>query len=204
MEISSASFVISSSKLSGCPQDGLSEYAFIGRSNVGKSSLINMITNVKDLAKTSSKPGKTLLINHFMINKSWYIVDLPGYGFAKTSKKMREELHIMVTDYVLKREQLVCLFVLIDSRHEAQEIDLEFLEFLGENGVPFAIVFTKTDKITQAELGSNIRKYKDSLLETWEELPVMFMTSAEKRKGRVEILQYIDEINASIALEKKE
>jgi len=164
--------------------------------------LINMLTGVKDLAKTSSKPGKTLLINHFLINQSWYIVDLPGYGFAKISKKMREELHKLVTDYVLKREQLVCLFVLIDSRHEAQQIDLDFLDFLGENGIPFAIVFTKTDKITQAELGSNIRKFKESLLETWEELPVMFQTSSEKNKGGKEILQYIESINVSLTSEK--
>jgi GTP-binding protein len=204
MEISSASFIISSSKLSGCPQDGLLEYAFIGRSNVGKSSLINMITGVKDLAKTSSKPGKTLLINHFLINNSWYIVDLPGYGFAKISKKMREDLYKMNTDYVLKREQLACLFVLIDSRHEAQEIDLDFLEFLGENGVPFAIVFTKTDKVSQAEVGSNIRKYKEKMLETWEEVPVMFITSSEKKRGGKEILQYIDEINVSQASIEKE
>jgi len=202
MEISSASFVISNSKLSGCPQDGLPEYAFIGRSNVGKSSLINMITNFLDLAKTSSKPGKTLLINHFLINKAWYIVDLPGYGFAKISKKMREELHDMNTGYILNREQLVCLFVLIDSRHEAQQIDLDFLEFLGEKGVPFAIVFTKTDKISQAEFGSNMRKYKEKLLETWEELPMIFMTSSEKKRGRKEILQYIDEINVSLTSEK--
>ncbi|MCK9311580.1 MAG: ribosome biogenesis GTP-binding protein YihA/YsxC [Bacteroidales bacterium] len=202
MGIHSATFIISNAKLSGCPQDGLSEYAFIGRSNVGKSSLINMLTGVKDLAKTSSKPGKTLLINHFLINQSWYIVDLPGYGFAKIGKKMREELHKLVTDYVLKREQLACLFVLIDSRHEAQQIDLDFLEFLGENEIPFAIVFTKTDKITQAELGSNIRKYKESLLETWEELPVMFQTSSEKNKGGKEILQYIESINVSLTSEK--
>ncbi|MDD2611267.1 MAG: ribosome biogenesis GTP-binding protein YihA/YsxC [Bacteroidales bacterium] len=204
MEINNATFIISNAKLSGCPQDGLSEYAFIGRSNVGKSSLINMLTGVKDLAKTSSKPGKTLLINHFLINQSWYIVDLPGYGFAKIGKKMREELHKLVTDYVLKREQLACLFVLIDSRHEAQQIDLDFLEFLGENEIPFAIVFTKTDKITQAELGSNIRKFKESLLETWEELPVMFQTSSEKNRGGKEILQYIENINASSTSEKSE
>ena len=204
MGIYSATFIISNAKLSGCPQDGLSEYAFIGRSNVGKSSLINMLTGVKDLAKTSSKPGKTLLINHFLINQSWYIVDLPGYGFAKIGKKMREELHKLVTDYVLKREQLACLFVLIDSRHEAQQIDLDFLEFLGENEIPFAIVFTKTDKITQAELGSNIRKFKESLLETWEELPVMFQTSSEKNRGGKEILQYIENINASLTSEKSE
>jgi len=204
MEISSAVFVISNTKLSGCPQDGMAEYAFIGRSNVGKSSLINMLTNVKDLAKTSSKPGKTLLINHFLINNAWYIVDLPGYGYAKISKKMREDLHKMITDYVLKREQLACLFVLIDSRIEAQEIDLEFMEFLGESGVPFAIVFTKTDKITQAEVGSNIRKYKEKLLLTWEEVPPIFITSSEKKRGRKEILQYIDDINASMTSEISE
>lgn len=204
MEINSASFIISSTKLSGCPPGDLAEYAFIGRSNVGKSSLINMLTNEKDLAKTSSKPGKTLLINHFLINKSWYIVDLPGYGFAKISKKMREDLHKMNTEYVLKREQLACLFVLIDSRHEAQNIDMDFLEFLGENGVPFALVFTKTDKVSQAEVGSNIRKFKERLMKTWEELPVMFMTSAEKKRGRREILQYIEEINVSMASTKTE
>jgi GTP-binding protein len=204
MKISSGSFVISNTSLSGCPQDGLAEYAFIGRSNVGKSSLINMITDIKNLAKTSSKPGKTLLINHFLINNSWYIVDLPGYGFAKVSKNMREELHKMVTDYVLKREELACLFVLIDSRHEAQKIDLDFLDFLGESGVPFAIVFTKTDKSTQAEVGSNIRKFKESMLETWEELPVMFLTSAEKKRGGQEILQYIEEINTSMTSDKSE
>jgi len=204
MEISSASFVISNSKLSGCPKEGLSEYAFIGRSNVGKSSLINMLANIKDLAKTSSKPGKTLLINHFLVNNAWYIVDLPGYGFAKISKKMKEELHIMITNYILNREELACLFVLIDSRHEPQQIDIDFLDFLGESGVPFAIVFTKTDKITQAEVGSNVRKFKTKLLETWEELPVMFLTSSEKRRGRDEILQYIDDINVSMTSEKME
>jgi ribosome biogenesis GTP-binding protein YsxC/EngB len=204
MEISSATFVISNSKLSGCPNDGKPEYAFIGRSNVGKSSLINMLTGIRDLAKTSSKPGKTLLINHFLVNQSWYIVDLPGYGFAKISKKMREELHKMITGYVLKREQMACLFVLIDSRHEAQAIDLEFMEFLGESGIPFAIVFTKADKVTQAEVGSNIRKYKAKMQETWEELPKMFITSSEKKRGSKEILQYIEEINASLPSEKSE
>jgi len=204
MVISSAKFVISNSTLSGCPKDGLAEYAFIGRSNVGKSSLINMISNIKDLAKISSRPGKTLLINHFIVNNAWYIVDLPGYGFAKVSKNMRESLHKMVTDYVLNREELACLFVLIDSRLEPQQIDLDFLDFLGESGVPFAIVFTKIDKITQAQVASNVKKFKDSMLETWEELPVIFLTSSEKKKGAEEILQYIDEVNVSMASEPTE
>jgi GTP-binding protein len=199
MEISDASFVISNSELSGCPQEGLPEYAFIGRSNVGKSSLINMLTGKKDLAKTSSKPGKTLLINHFLINKTWYIVDLPGYGFAKISKSIQGDLHKMITDYMLKRDQLACLFVLVDSRHEAQQIDLDFLDFLGENEIPFALVFTKTDKIKQADVEHNVRKYKETLLKTWEELPPVFLTSSEKGKGRKEILQYIEDINSSMA-----
>ncbi|HEY5500048.1 MAG TPA: ribosome biogenesis GTP-binding protein YihA/YsxC [Bacteroidales bacterium] len=204
MVISSAKFVISNSTLSGCPKDGLAEYAFIGRSNVGKSSLINMISNIKDLAKISSRPGKTLLINHFLVNNAWYIVDLPGYGFAKVSKNMRESLHKMVTDYVLNRDELACLFVLIDSRLEPQQIDLDFLDFLGESGVPFAIVFTKIDKITQAQVATNVKKFKESLLETWEELPVIFLTSSEKKKGAEEILQYIDEINVSMTSEMTE
>lgn len=172
----------------------MQEYAFIGRSNVGKSSLINMLTSVKDLAKTSSKPGKTLLINHFLVNEAWYIVDLPGYGYAKISKAMRETVHKMITDYVTKREQLACLFVLLDSRHEPQEIDMDFLEFLGESGVPFAIIFTKTDKISQAEVGSNVRKFKEKMLETWEELPPIFQTSAEKTRGKDEVLDYIESV----------
>jgi len=194
MHIHSATFVISNSKRTACPEDGLQEYAFIGRSNVGKSSLINMLTSVKDLAKTSSKPGKTLLINHFLINEAWYIVDLPGYGYAKISKAMRETVHKMITDYVTKREQLACLFVLLDSRHEPQEIDMDFLEFLGESGVPFAIIFTKTDKISQAEVGSNVRKFKEKMLETWEELPPIFQTSAEKIRGKEEVLNYIESV----------
>jgi GTP-binding protein len=201
MDISSATFVISNSKMSGCPQESYPEYAFIGRSNVGKSSLINMLTGIKDLAKISSKPGKTLLMNHFLINQAWYIVDLPGYGFAKISKTMRENVHKMITTYITKREQLVCLFVLLDSRHEAQEIDLDFLEFLGEKEVPFALIFTKTDKVTQSEAGSNIRKYKQKLLETWEELPPIFITSSEKKRGRLEILQYIEGLNESFNAE---
>lgn len=198
MHIRSASFVISSSKHSACPTDGLQEYAFIGRSNVGKSSLINMLTSVKDLAKTSSKPGKTLLINHFLINEEWYIVDLPGYGYAKISKAMRETVHKMITDYVCQREQLACLFVLLDSRHEPQDIDMDFLEFLGESEVPFAIIFTKTDKISQAEVGKNVRLFKEKMLLTWEELPPIFQTSSEKMRGRDEVLDYIESVIASI------
>ncbi|MCX6308610.1 MAG: ribosome biogenesis GTP-binding protein YihA/YsxC, partial [Bacteroidia bacterium] len=193
-----ATFVISNSKRTACPEDGLQEYAFIGRSNVGKSSLINMLTSVKDLAKTSSKPGKTLLINHFLINEAWYIVDLPGYGYAKISKAMRETVHKMITDYVTKREQLACLFVLLDSRHEPQEIDLDFLEFLGESEVPFAVIFTKTDKISQAQVGSNVRKFKEKMLETWEELPPIFQTSAEKMRGKEEVLDYIESVIKAI------
>jgi GTP-binding protein len=198
MHIRSASFVISSSKHSACPTDGLQEYAFIGRSNVGKSSLINMLTSVKDLAKTSSKPGKTLLINHFLINEEWYVVDLPGYGYAKISKAMRETVHKMITDYVCQREQLACLFVLLDSRHEPQDIDMDFLEFLGESEVPFAIIFTKTDKISQAEVGKNVRLFKERMLLTWEELPPIFQTSSEKMRGRDEVLDYIESVIASI------
>lgn len=198
MHIHSATFVISNSKRSACPADGLQEYAFIGRSNVGKSSLINMLTSVKDLAKTSSKPGKTLLINHFLVNESWYIVDLPGYGYAKISKAMRETVHKMITDYVTNREQLACLFVLLDSRHEPQEIDMDFLDFLGESEVPFAIIFTKTDKISQAEVGKNIRMFKEKMLLTWEELPPIFQTSSEKIRGKEEVLDYIESVIKAI------
>jgi len=198
MHIHSATFVISNSKRTACPEDGKQEYAFIGRSNVGKSSLINMLTSVKDLAKTSSKPGKTLLINHFLINEEWYIVDLPGYGYAKISKSMRETVHKMITDYVTKREQLACLFVLLDSRHEPQDIDMDFLEFLGESEVPFAIIFTKTDKISQAEVGSNVRKFKEKMLLTWEDLPPIFQTSSEKNRGKDEVLDYIESVIKAI------
>jgi GTP-binding protein len=199
MHIHSATFVVSNSKRSACPEDGLQEYAFIGRSNVGKSSLINMLLGVNDLAKTSSKPGKTLLINHFLVNEAWYVVDLPGYGYAKISKAMRETVHKMITDYVTKREQLACLFVLLDSRHEPQEIDLDFLDFLGESEVPFAVIFTKTDKISQAEVGSNVRKFKEKMLEHWEELPPIFQTSSEKKRGRDEVLDYIESVIQSMA-----
>jgi GTP-binding protein len=199
MNIHSAVFVISNSMVSDCPKDDLPEYAFIGRSNVGKSSLINMLTDVRDLAKTSSKPGKTLLINHFLINESWYIVDLPGYGYAKTSKGMRESLHKIVTAYVTKRKELACLFVLVDSRHEPMAIDLEFLEYLGEKGVPFAVVFTKIDKSNQATVYENVEKFRTKMLENWEELPPIFLTSAEKKRGREELLDYIESVNVLLS-----
>lgn len=202
MKISSATFVISSIELSGCPTGMLPEYAFIGRSNVGKSSLINMLTSLKNLAKTSVKPGKTLLINHFLINKKWHIVDLPGYGYAKISLKTREKLHKLITDYVLKREQLACLFVLMDSRHEAFEIDLDFIHFLGENQVPFALVFTKSDKVSQSDLQTNLKTFKEVLNQSWEELPPLFITSSEKGRGRDELLDYIESINESMINDK--
>lgn len=195
MEIKSAEFIISNTDYLKCPDSRLPEYAFIGRSNVGKSSLINMLCNRKDLAMTSSKPGKTLLINHFLINNNWHLVDLPGYGYATAGKKMRDQLQQIIESYILNREQLTCLFMLVDSRLEPQKIDLEFIEWLGENGVPFAIVFTKLDKLTHAVGKANIKAYKDKLLEQWEELPTIFLTSSEKRTGRDEVLGYIEEIN---------
>ncbi len=198
MEITSADFVISNTQPSKCPQDGLPEYAFIGRSNVGKSSLINMLTKRSKLAMTSSTPGKTLLINHFIINKQWYLVDLPGYGYAQRSKKQQEKITKVIEDYVLEREQMTCLFVLIDIRLEPQKIDLEFIEWLGENGIPFAIVFTKADKLTTQKIKVNVDGYLTKLHESWEELPPHFITSSEKATGRNELLDYIDEINKSL------
>ncbi len=198
MEIKSAEFVVSNTDVNKCPMDGFPEYAFIGRSNVGKSSLINMLTGKKGLALTSQKPGKTLLINHFIINESWFLVDLPGYGFAQQGKEGREKLRQIIESYVLYREQLTCLFVLLDCRHEAQKIDLEFMEWLGENGIPFAIIFTKTDKISKGRLAENTNAYRRKLLETWEELPPMFFSSSEKKEGRDEILGYIESINNSL------
>lgn len=198
MEIKSAEFVVSNTDVNKCPTDGFPEYAFIGRSNVGKSSLINMLTGKKGLALTSQKPGKTLLINHFIINNSWFLVDLPGYGFAQQGKEGREKLRRIIESYVLYREQLTCLFVLLDCRHEAQKIDLEFMEWLGENGIPFAIIFTKTDKISKGRLAENTNAYRRKLLETWEELPPMFFSSSEKKDGRDEILGYIESINNSL------
>lgn len=199
MDVKNARFVISNSDVRKCPNTGLPEYAFIGRSNVGKSSLINMLTNHNGLAKTSSTPGKTTLINHFIVNDSWYIVDLPGYGYARRGNEGREAIRRIINAYILNREEMTCLFVLLDCRHEAQKIDLEFIEFLGENGVPFAIIFTKADKISKGALERNVAAYKAKLLETWEELPPIFCTSSEKRIGREEVLDYIDEINKSIA-----
>ena len=198
MEIKSAEFVISNTDVKKCPAGNFPEYAFIGRSNVGKSSLINMLTGKKGLAMTSQKPGKTLLINHFIINNNWFLVDLPGYGFAQRCKEGRENIQRIIEDYILEREQLTTLFVLLDCRHEAQKIDLEFMEWLGENGVPFSIIFTKIDKISKGRLKENLKAYQDKLLESWEELPPILLSSSEKKEGREEILNYIDEINKSL------
>ena len=197
-DIKSARFVISNSNIAKCPQDGKPEFAFIGRSNVGKSSLINMLTRHSKLAMTSSMPGKTLLINHFIVNGDWYLVDLPGYGYAKRSKSQVERLEEMISGYILDREQMTLLFVLVDSRLEPQKIDLEFFEWLGENGVPFAIVFTKADKLKKVELRNNIEKYKRRLLEQWEELPPSFITSSESALGREELLAYIGDVLDSL------
>ena len=198
MVITSAEFIISNSRVEKCPTTGLPEYAFIGRSNVGKSSLINMLTGRKGLAMTSQKPGKTQLINHFLINRDWYLVDLPGYGYARLSRVGRDGLRRMIEDYILERTELVCLFVLLDSRLEPQRIDLEFIEWLGEGGIPFALVFTKADKLSRGKLAANIAAYKERLLQQWEELPPLFITSAEARLGRDELLSYIDGINKSL------
>ncbi len=198
MNIKSAEFIISNTDVRKCPEGTRPEYAFIGRSNVGKSSLINMLTERKGLAMTSSKPGKTLLINHFLINNEWFLVDLPGYGFAQRGKEQREQLRTLIENYTLYREQLTSLFVLVDSRHEPQKIDLEFMEWLGENGIPFAIIFTKIDKISRGRLNENIKAYKERLLESWEELPPIFYSSSEAKEGRDEILGYIEEINRSL------
>ena len=181
-----------------CPKDNKPEYAFIGRSNVGKSSLINMLTNHKGLAKTSATPGKTLLINHFIINNEWYLVDLPGYGFAKRSKKEVQKLEQMISGYILQREQLVNVFLLVDVRLEPQKIDLEFIQWLGDSSVPFAIVFTKADKLSASKVIQNVEAYKKVLSETWEELPPIFVTSSDKKQGREEVLDYIEQINKSL------
>ncbi len=191
MNITSAIFKCSSEKLSQVPVDGLPEFAFIGRSNVGKSSLINMLTDKPSLAKVSATPGKTRLINHFLINDEWYLVDLPGYGYAKVSKTVKEKFAKLITDYVLRSEKMHFLFVLIDSRLEPQRIDLEFIEMLGENGVPFGLVFTKTDKLSENQAISSMARYKRVLRGSWEELPIMFATSSEKKKGRDQILDFI-------------
>jgi GTP-binding protein len=198
MIVKDAQFVISNTDYRKCPEDGKPEYAFIGRSNVGKSSLINMLTNRKGLAMTSSKPGKTQLINHFIINNEWYLVDLPGYGYAQRGKEGREQIRKIIDSYILKRTQLTCLFLLLDCRHEPQKIDLDFLNWLGEESVPFAIVFTKTDKISKGRLADNIAAYTAKLQETWEELPAIFYTSSEHRLGGDEILNYIEKINKTL------
>ncbi len=198
MRITSAEFVISNQEVSKCPQHQMPEYAFIGRSNVGKSSLINMLMERKQLAKTSGKPGKTQLINHFLINSNWYLVDLPGYGFAKVSKTTKKIFQKFITNYFDKRKQLVSAFVLIDIRHKPQPIDLQFLTWLGENHIPFALVFTKADKLKEGDIGSTVKAYQDELLQTWEECPPHFVTSALDGRGREELLTYIDQINQTL------
>ncbi len=198
MDIKSAEFIISNTDVNKCPQGNLPEYAFIGRSNVGKSSLINMLTERKGLAITSATPGKTLLINHFLINKSWYLVDLPGYGYAKRGQKGKEQIKRIIESYIMQRPQMTNLFVLVDSRHEPQRIDMDFITWLGEHGIPFSIVFTKADKLTNSKLNSNVQAYLKQLQEFWEELPPYFITSSETRKGREEILQYIESINKEL------
>ena len=199
MEIKNAEFSLSAPTVTMCPKDIKPEYAFIGRSNVGKSSLINMLCNNKKLAKTSATPGKTLLINHFIINKEWYLVDLPGYGYAKRSKTEIKKLDQMIRGYILQREQLVNVFVLVDIRLEPQKIDLEFINWLGESSVPFSIVFTKADKLNVNKVNASVALYQKTLSETWEEMPRMFITSSEKKTGRDEVLGYIEEINKELS-----
>jgi len=195
MQIKSAEFSVSNTHWKDCPETKLPEYAFIGRSNVGKSSLINSVLNRNGLAKTSSTPGKTRLINHFLINSEWYLADLPGYGYAKVSKTDRKEFEKLITNYILNRENLMNLFVLVDGRHLPMKIDLEFIEWLGEEGIPFSIVFTKVDKLSREKFNFNFKEYRKKLAEFWEEIPPMFITSATEKIGRDEILSYIDEIN---------
>ena len=199
MKIKSANFIISNTDVSKCPKDRLPEYAFIGRSNVGKSSLINMLMERKGLAKISGRPGKTQLINHFKINEEWFLVDLPGYGYAKISKTMRKSFQSFIQDYFKQREQLVCTFVLIDSRHDPQKIDLEFMQFLGENQIPFCIVFTKADKLGSSKLNKQILSYKKKLLNSWEILPASFVTSSATSFGRKELLDFIEGVTKDVA-----
>ena len=203
MDIKKSEFTISSATVSQCPKDTKPEFAFIGRSNVGKSSLINMLCNRKGLAKTSATPGKTLLINHFIINNEWYLVDLPGYGFAKRSKTVQKKLDQMITSYILQREQLVNTFVLIDIRHDPMKIDTDFINWLGESSVPFSIIFTKADKLGPVKAKQNAGKWMAALKDQWEELPPYFITSSEKRTGKDEVLTYIADILKSIAIEEK-
>ena len=205
MEIRNAKYEISNANVAKCPAHGKPEYAFIGRSNVGKSSLINMLTRKKGLAKTSQTPGKTLLINHFSINDGkWYIVDLPGYGYAARGQKQREEIRRIIESYILGREEMSCLFVLIDIRHKPQKIDMEFITWLGENGVPFAIVFTKADKISKTAAEASVAAFRKELKKSWEELPEMIVTSSEKGTGREELLDYIDSINKRCTEQERE
>ena len=198
LTVTSAEYVTSLPSVELCPSTTIPEYAFIGRSNVGKSSLVNMLTGNSKLAKTSATPGKTMMINYFLINRKWYLVDLPGYGFAKRSKTEQQKFQDMIAGYVLRRQQMTCLFVLIDSRLEPQRIDLEFIQWLGENGVPFALVFTKGDKLSKTRVGANVARFLDTLREEWEELPPHFVTSAVTRAGREELLAYINEVNATL------
>ncbi len=199
MKIKSAEFVISNTNVEKCPDECIPEYAFIGRSNVGKSSLINMLINHKGLAKTSGKPGKTQLINHFRINNQWFLVDLPGYGYAQISKTKRKKFQGYITDYFLKREQLVCAFILIDCRHDPQKTDLEFMQFLGKKRIPLAIIFTKTDKLSCSKLNKQIMSCKRKLLQCWESLPINFLTSSISKLGRDDILNFINQVNKNVA-----
>ena len=199
MRIKSAEFLVSNSDVDKCPKDRLPEYSFIGRSNVGKSSLINMLMQRKNLAKTSGRPGKTQLINHFLVNKNWYLVDLPGYGYARVSKSSKKVFQKFITEYFEKRTQLVLAFVLVDSRHEPQPIDMEFMQWMGENQIPFSIIFTKADKLKPNALDRNIKAYSQKMLETWEEMPQYFITSSSKDIGRDELLNYIEEINLQMS-----
>jgi GTP-binding protein len=198
MRIKSATFVVSNQEVSKCPKSSLPEYAFIGRSNVGKSSLINMLTNQKKLAKTSGRPGKTQLINHFLINEKWHLVDLPGYGYARVSKSKKNTFQKFITNYFKQREQLVCAFVLVDIRHEPQPIDLNFMQWLGENNLPFCIIFTKSDKLKPKAIETHINNYATIMLEQWEEMPKYFITSSTKYYGKEDLLSYIEDINSSV------
>ena len=203
MIIKTAEFLMSNSDVDKCPKDVLPEYAFIGRSNVGKSSLINMLTNHKNLAKTSGRPGKTQLINHFLINKTWFLVDLPGYGYARVSKTSKKKFQRFITDYFEQRQQLVLAFVLVDIRHEAQKIDLEFMQYMGENGIPFSIIFTKADKLKPKAIERNVDAFLQELLKTWEETPNHFITSSTSSVGRDEVLQYINTTNQQMIVLKQ-
>ena len=200
MDVKFAEFIMSNSDVAKCPKNRIPEYAFIGRSNVGKSSLINMLTSRKNLAKTSGRPGKTQLINHFLINKNWFLVDLPGYGYAKVSKSSKKTFQKFITQYFSLREQLVNAFVLVDIRHEPQNIDLEFMQWLGENGIPFSIIFTKADKLKPKAIINHVTNYQKTLLETWEDMPKYFVTSSSKNIGKDDVLDYIDNLNTNMEL----